>query len=508
MFNVFDIVAYIKKNFTKKDIIIAALIIGLYFFTRLYDLNIYPIFSDEGIYIRWAKVAAYDAGQRFISLTDGRQPLQTWLTIPFLRIFPADALVSGRLFGVLGGFTSLLGMFTLTYYLFNKRIAYFASVLYIITPFYLFFDRLAMVDTWVNSGFIWMLFFSLILIRTMRLDMAILFGFVSGLFLLAKSTVSIFFGLSILAPLLRLQKNIKSTIPTIVNYGFLYVVAGFFAALLYNIQRLSPHFHFVGEKNKTFVRTIPEFFASPFEVFWHNVTHIPYYIANNLGYATFIFGLVGFYYLWRKEKLLATYLASWIILPYGAMTFFMRVLSSRYAIFMSPLFVTMAAYFLATKVKKNYVHYALILVGYSFTMYFNYTILFNPKDIPLPPVDRGQYVKDWPAGWGAKELVQFTQEKAKEKPVLIVGEGDFGMTGDVLKTFLKDGDNVEVYGVWPLNEKHIEQYKAENQKRKVYFVFAHRNEFPPQWPIRLVKQYSKPYSSEALYLFEYNDTVK
>src|SRR3990170_7284011 len=119
MFDIFAIISWIKKNLSKKNLLFIFLLILIYFLTRLYRLDQFPIFSDEGIYIRWAKVAWHDASWRFISLTDGKQPLQTWGTIPFLKLFPNNALLAGRLFSVATGFVGLVGMFTILYYLFG-----------------------------------------------------------------------------------------------------------------------------------------------------------------------------------------------------------------------------------------------------------------------------------------------------------------------------------------------------------------------------------------------------
>src|SRR3989339_643758 len=127
MFDITKIFAFFKKNFNKKDVLIILILIGLYFFSRTVNLTKLPIFCDEGIYIRWAKVAWHDASWRFISLTDGKQPLQTWVTIPFLKIFPDNMLLAGRLFAVTGGFISIIGMFSLLFYLFNKNIAFIGS---------------------------------------------------------------------------------------------------------------------------------------------------------------------------------------------------------------------------------------------------------------------------------------------------------------------------------------------------------------------------------------------
>lgn len=138
MFNIFDYVSTVKKLFTRTDFLILFGLIGLFLITRLFNLDKFPIFSDEGIYVHWAKVAWRDANWRFISLTDGRQPLQTWGTIPFLKLFTSNALLAGRLFSVATGFFALTGLVSLCTYLFNKRTAYIAALLYIFVPYFLF----------------------------------------------------------------------------------------------------------------------------------------------------------------------------------------------------------------------------------------------------------------------------------------------------------------------------------------------------------------------------------
>ena len=160
MFDLSLVYGFLKKSFSRRDIVIIAGLIFAYFVSRVFNLTQLPIFNDEGIYIHWTKVAWHDAAWRFISLTDGKQPLQTWGTIPLLRVFPNDALFAGRMFSVLTGFFGLTGISLLLNYLFNKRTAYIGALSYIAIPYFLFYDRMAMVDSGVNAFFIWILFFS------------------------------------------------------------------------------------------------------------------------------------------------------------------------------------------------------------------------------------------------------------------------------------------------------------------------------------------------------------
>jgi 4-amino-4-deoxy-L-arabinose transferase-like glycosyltransferase len=239
-----------------------------YLATRLIRLDQFPIFTDEGIYIRWAKIAWHDASWRFISLTDGKQPLQTWATIPFLKLFPNNLLLAGRLFSVTTGFISLIGIFCLLFYLFNKKTAFIGSFLYILTPYFLFYDRMALTDSAVNTGFIWILFFSIVLIKTLQLDVALIFGLVAGLALLTKSSAQMFVALSFLAPIILIvSSGLKKNFKRIVNFIFLYVVVLALSFSIYNIQRLSPFIHYIGTKNTTFLMTFDEFIKAPFSCF-------------------------------------------------------------------------------------------------------------------------------------------------------------------------------------------------------------------------------------------------
>ena len=94
MFSLQEIIKWLKKNITFKDWMLILVLLILFFLTRLIFLDKFPIFTDEGIYINWAKIAKVDASWRFISLTDGKQPLQTWFTIFFLKFFPDNTLLA------------------------------------------------------------------------------------------------------------------------------------------------------------------------------------------------------------------------------------------------------------------------------------------------------------------------------------------------------------------------------------------------------------------------------
>jgi 4-amino-4-deoxy-L-arabinose transferase-like glycosyltransferase len=521
MINVIALVKQSTKLFTKKQWILLFAILLLFGLTRLIKLDGFPIFSDEGIYIRWAKVAWKDATWRFISLTDGRQPLQTWATIPFLKLFESNALLAGRLFPVSAGFIALIGIMSLGRYLFGAPTALIAGFLYVITPYFLFYDRIALVDSAVNASTVWIFLLSIILARTRRLDIALILGFVSGFALLAKSSIRLYVGLALAAAVFIMwpyeSNTIKGYIETIKGFLFkaasraqklqelfsffvLYLISVSLAILIYNVQRLSPFLHFVEEKNKTFILTKQELFANPFDVFSHNILNIPYYIFSETGFIVAALGLVGLFLMYRRHKTEAMYFTIWLTTAYIAISFVARVLFPRYVLSLGGLLLIPAAYLIANMrtSRQQYVTLGLVLLS---VVYFNYTIMFDYAKIPFPQIDRGQYLEGWPAGWGAKEIMLSMREASQTKPVLIVAEGNFGMSHDVLDTFLIPGDQIRIQPYWPLDKTQLEEHQKDLATSQVFVVFAHKRGVPADWPVELVQRYDKPGDESELLLY-------
>src|SRR5579862_5257530 len=163
-------------------------LIILYAFTRLYHLAAFlPIFTDEAIYLHWSQVALTDANWRFISLTDGKQPMYVWIALVFLK-FIHDPLYAGRLVSVFAGFFSMIGIFFLGRELFkNTKIGLLASLLYVLYPFALLYDKLAMYDSLVAMFMIWIFYFTVLLARNVRLDLGMILGILIGFGMLTKS---------------------------------------------------------------------------------------------------------------------------------------------------------------------------------------------------------------------------------------------------------------------------------------------------------------------------------
>lgn len=500
MFDISAILSFIKKRITVKDVLLLGFAKILFFITRLYNIKLLPIFNDEGIYIHWAKVAWHDASWRFISLTDGKQPLQTWGTIPFLKLFPNDALLAGRLFSVATGFVTLIGMFCLLYYLFGKKTAFIGMFLSIFSPYFLFYDRIAMVDSGVNAAFIWILFFSIVLVKTIRLDVALMFGLCAGIALLTKSSAQMFLAVSFFTSLLLVDYK-KRKISGILSFTFLYGVVFLLSQIIYNVQRLSPFMHYLSKKNTTFVMTFAEWVKSPFEVVISNLKTVPYYVFSESGWIVVPFALLGLYFLFKKNIRLFFFFLAWLLIPYLGISFMTRVLFPRYIMFFGTLLLILTAYGLG-EIRKKELFAPFISLVIGVFLIFQYPMWTDYTKIMFPDTDRGQYITGVTVGLGAEEIIAFAREKSHDKPVRIIAQGDFGMTGDILDTFLQKDDHIFIQGYWPLNKEVLLKHQVDLTTDHVYVVTAHELQYPSDWPMKLIKAYYKLDGKSALQLFE------
>jgi len=519
MASVTSLIARLSNRIRMTYILQTIVLVAGYFITRLTNILALPVFSDEGIYINWARIASYDPAWRFISLIDGKQPLQTWGTIPFIKFFPDNLLLAGRLFSVSTGFVALIGIITLCWYLWGRKAGLIAGILYVVTPYFVFYDRMALVDSGVNAAIIWILFFSILLAKTVRLDVAMVFGVFAGIGLLAKSSVLLFLGLSAGAAIFLVDKHINllrigTLIHTVykdrkrlIDFFALFGLSMGIALAMYLTQKFfSPFFHYIAQKNLTFILSPQEWLADPLGLVSTNIRLVPLYVAWESGWFPIAFGIAGLWYLYKNDRRLALYITCWIVIPFLLIINFNKVLFPRYLIFFPTFFIVLSTYFFHTLIKSKLARTILVFTLMVLAA-FSYPILFNVTAISLPPVDRGQYIEGQTAVWGAEDLMAKVRESTSDgKYALVLAEGNFGLIADVLSVYVKPKDRIEIRGVWPLNEEDILKAQTEMDVKHVYVVFSHRKDFPVHWQeelMTLVHTYEKPNNpAESVYLFQ------
>lgn len=479
-------------------------ILVVYFISRLTNLTALPIFTDEAIYLRWSQIGGNDASWRFISLTDGKQPLFTWFVMAVMR-FIKDPLVAGRLVSVGAGCISVLGMYFLGAEIFkNKRIGVIASLLYLICPFTVMYDRMALYDAWVATFFIWNCYITVLLARRVRLDVALILGLTIGVGMLNKTSAN--FSLYLLpGSLLLFDFKGKDVAKRLFKWVGLALVVAVLSQAMYGILRLSPYFYIIAQKDTTFIYTYAEWITHPFR-FWRGNLHGEFdWMIRYLTLPVFLAAFAPVLVFWKqmREKVL---LLGWWFAPFFALALFGKVLYPRYVLFMSMPMLVLAACtfdFLFQKIRPKFLSVILVGLLCISAVTLSAQIITDIQHAPIPKSDIGQYINDWPSGWGTNEIVSILKVAAQDKPIAVYTEGTFGLYPFALEIYLWQNKNVEIHGIWPPPETippEVEQSALE--KETYYVVYQKQDPSAYRWPMRLIAKYQKG-NSENVYTFLY-----
>ncbi len=480
----------------RNEILLGIFIAASYFLLRLVVLGNLPMFTDEAIYTRWAQIALNDSAWRFISLTDGKQPMFVWAAIALMKLIE-DPLIAARLVSVASGFFTMIGLFLLTYELFkSKRAAFLSSIIYVSYPFAQVLDRMALYDSMVGTFFVWATYFSILLVRKVRLDVAYTLGFVIAAGVLTKTAN--FFSIYLL-PFLLILFNFKEK--EIVKKLLRFIVfAGFSTAIaygLYNVLRLSPLFEMITAKNAIFVYPLNEWLQHPFVFFIGNLYGLFSWLFEYLNFPYLV--LIAISYLliskFTKEKI---FLTLYFALPFLALALFGRVIFPRFIFFMSLMLLPLAALgldeivnFIEKRIKLSLpkIVYSVLITALfiAYPLFVSYQFAVDPINSGIAKADNHQYVNSWAAGWGVKESVEFFKDKAKTQKIFIATQGTFGLMPEAMELYLIDNPNVTIKGYWPVDTVSKEVLDIA-KKMPTYFIFYQKElqVMPSDFPLKLV----------------------
>lgn len=406
-----------KKN--KINFIAEILIFLLYFITRLTNLIKLPVFADEAIYIRWSQIIQSVETLRFIPQTDGKQPLFMWLCIPFIKLF-SNPLFASRFVSVLAGFGTILALYFLLNLIKNRKTALIACFIYILLPYTFFFDRMALADNLLSMFGLWSLYFTLLLAKKPKLDLAMILGIILGLAWLTKSPAIYFIVLSFLTILYLNPKK-----------SYFFLISFFITFCIYNILRLGPQFHMIALRNQDYIHPLREILKHPLDPLIPHLRDVFHIFKFYLGLSFILICLPS-----KKNKYWFIILA-WFILPLIANCAMAKVFTARYILFTIPYLIILFSLGI-----NKYLWFLLFIPN----IFLVYRLSFQPYKVNLPSIDKG-YLQDWTSGWGIKDSADYLIEQAKTKNVIVGTEGFFGTLPDGLQIYTNHINQLTVFGV-------------------------------------------------------------
>lgn len=428
--------------FLKKNKLLI-LVISLYFLICLPYLTKLPIFNDEAIYLDWGFREINFEDNLYYSLYDGKTPLLMWIFAIFGKIF-SDPLFAGRLVSVIFGFLTLIGIYKIAYKIWDEKIALLSSLIYSITPIFVFFNRQALMESAVSTIGIWTFYFIQNSIKEKSGKNAIFAGITLGLGFLIKTSSVIFLLSSLIILLFSFRGNEEKGI-VFKKIGL--VLASFFASSF--IIFINPMFWEFLPGNSRFVFTAGEILGFPIGAWLSNL-----YVNINISFFLltpfiFLLAILGIYLLVSDKKQKGFILGLWFIACFFLEISLTRSTSQRYIVsFLPPLvmFSSVGLYFIKDKIKNKVFQYFLPFLLLP-SLVLSFVVTLNPLEYLTffskitPYISYGEYVSGQPSGYGVPEAIDYIKTQSNGSKTMVGIALNTGNPESAIEVYFQKSEN-------------------------------------------------------------------
>ena len=443
----------------------------LYFLTRLINLEIIPIFNDESTYIRYGIHQILEPEFKPYSLLIGKEPLLPQL-FGSLGNAMGDYLVGARVISVLFGFLTLSGLFALALKLENKKTALFVGILYLLSPFNLFFDRLALLDSAISAIAIWSLYFTYAIISKPNWWNAVYLGIVLGIGLYIKTTAFFFLGLVGFSSLLILisdKRIAKNNLLVSLNLFLSLGIALILYVPLYFSEYYAIHLNLL----KQYTYPLTYVFSFPVKVWFLNLEKTFIWLVMFLTIPIFTLGIYGLVKNIKNLKYL--FIMFWLIIPLIYEILYAKLFSGRHILLLTiPLifFAAWTLYYLSKKRKQLFIFSLSVVLLVS--LFYNFLIIFKPYELKNYYLSHARediesYFSGFASGYGVIESINYLKELSRRNPIIVMTRNDHGNPEDAVVAYLTYEPNITVVLVSSADQAR-QVYDQVDGARDIYFV--------------------------------------
>ncbi len=383
---------------------VISLLLALYFLTRLGSLSVLPIFLDEAVHIQWAE-RLYHEGRILRPMGSGRLLAvgAYGLALPF-----EDRLFAARLVATLAGAAALGFTLLLSHRLFGKRASVIAGCLYILSPFALVYDRLALSDGFLSASITGLMFVTWALVQTPRRRNARrLMSALIALAVLSKVS-ALLFVLTVPLGVLALAKDRRKAVQA----------AALSCAI--GLVCVSPLLWFFASNGG---EVAAQHVVDPRltgTVLLSTFADMRGWLLSYFTPPALLFAAVSLILL-RDGR--ALWLGGSVALPFLLFALFSQPWSARYVLPTLPPFLLLISggiEVLAARFKPFAGAWAALGLAVLVSLpgvFFDLHLLSEPASAPFPKDDRIQLVTGWPAGYGVRELSLRLKREAATGPI-------------------------------------------------------------------------------------------
>jgi hypothetical protein len=381
-----------------------AFLLALYLASRLVSLTSLPIFFDETGHIRWA-----------IWISQGEKLEKPWQYGKGLPIF-ANALLfpwarehylwASRALSVLFGAGTLIGTMLLGRALAGPPGGRLAGLFYVVCPYALLYDRLALTDPALATFAVFVAVFSLRLAEQWRIRDGLAVAAMLTLAVFSKALGILLFFAPAAAVLLVSPRRLRRPWPLLAAYA----VAGALTAypLMRYFQVTATVRVAVSKSDEGLLQRLAG--NVPLAASWLWDYWTPGLIA--LAAASVIRAVMG-----RDGR--ALFVAVFLVVPLLAFASVGDIWFPRYLVFLTGPFLALAAggavglaYALVRRwPRARAAGWAGLVVALTPAAVLDARLLVDPARAKLVDLDRLQYVTGWPSGYGVRDTLAFVRRE-------------------------------------------------------------------------------------------------
>ena len=416
-----------------------------YFATRLINLEILPIFNDESTYIRYGIHQINEPLFKPYSLLIGKEPLLPQLFAAFGQAF-GDLLLAARIISVFFGFLTLSGLFIFSYKILNTKAALIIGVLYTLCPFTLFFDRLALLDSAINSVAIWSLFLTYLIIQRPKWWMGIALGFVIGIGLYIKTTAIFYFFLPYFC-LAQIFVNKQKPFSRKLLSLKIIILSSATGLIIFFPLFSNEYYKIHLELLNQYTYPLSSIFSIPIKVWINNFSSALTWLIFYLTPAVFLLGFFGMIKNLNKQKINFVYF--WFFIPLVYEILYAKLFSGRHVLLLSIPLIIFAGYALSTLNKNKIISYLVIIAIVLPCLFYNIIIWSNPIKLPdfflgAAKKDINQYVHGFSSGYGVLPAIKYLERLAEKEPIRVITRADHGNPEDAVVAYLAYKRNISI----------------------------------------------------------------
>lgn len=443
----------------------------LYFLTRLINLEIIPIFNDEATYIRYGIHQILEPEFKPYSLLIGKEPLLPQF-FGSLGNAMGDYLIGARVISVLFGFLTLSGLYALALKLENKKTAFFIGILYILSPFNLFFDRLALMDSAISAIAVWSLYFTYVIISKPNWWNAVYLGIVLGIGLYTKTTAYFFLGLVGLSAFLILISDKKIAKKNLLVSLNLFLSLGI-ALLLYIPLYFSEYYIIHLDLLKQYTYPLTYVFSFPVKVWFLNLQKTFIWLVMFLTIPIFVLGIYGIVKNIKNFKYL--FIMFWLFVPLIYEILYAKLFSGRHVLLLTiPLifFASWTLYYLNKKRKHLFIFFFSIV--FIVCLFYDFLILYKPQELKnyylgYARDDIGSYFSGFASGYGVIDSINYLKDVSYKNPIIVLTRNDHGNPEDAVVAYLSYERNITVVLI-NSSDQARQVYDQVGGAQEIYFV--------------------------------------